>query len=315
MDITQHIVNLDLPPRERWQFLKAYTNEMNELFHCYLKNAYGNDFFYEAVEQYKQLVIPHEYQEEIRAVADVCNFNENEVLVGNLYYDVLKFFIGCTAFATHNGETMLHSRNLDWPTDDNLLSRHSMIFDFQKGGQTVFKTVSWPGFIGALSGTSPGRFSITLNAVVSLDKPELAYPVTFLLRDVLTSARSYHWAKTILEETVIASDCLLLLSGVNPGEHVVIERTPKRHATRESRENFIIVTNDYKQLENGLAENILRETSCSRYDRAQELLRKRESISRTDCFGILKDPELHMEITVQQMVFDNVTGAVNVIKT
>jgi acid ceramidase/N-acylethanolamine-hydrolysing acid amidase len=315
MDIPQHIVNLDLPPRERWQFLKAYTNEINELFHCYLQNAYGNDVFYEAVTQYKELIVPHEYQEELRAVADVCAFNENEVLVGNLYYDVLKFFFGCTAFATHNGQTMLHSRNLDWPTDDNLLSRHSMIFDFQRGGQTVFKTVSWPGFIGALSGTKPGRFSITLNAVTSVDKPELAYPVTFLLRDVLTVAKSYPDAKKLLEETIIASDCLLLLSGVNPGEHVVVERTPKRHATRQSGENFIIVTNDYKQLENGLAENILRETSCSRYERAQELLRTKELVSRADCFEILKDPDIQMQITVQQMVFDNTNGEVKVIRT
>ncbi len=314
MDITQHIVNLDLPPRERWQFLNAYKNEMDELFHCYLKNAYSNDVFYEAIAQYKEMIIPRDYQEEIRAVAEICSFNENEVLVGNLYYDVLKFFFGCTAFAIYNGQTMLHGRNLDWPTDDNLLSRHSMIFDFQKGGQTVFKTVSWPGFIGALSGISPGRFSVTLNAVLSVDKPELAYPVTFLLRDVLATATSWQAAKIVLEKTVIASDCLLLLSGVNPGEHVVIERTPKRHATRQPHENFIIATNDYKQLENGLAENILRETSCSRYDRAQELLRS-NPVNTAGCFAILKDPEIHMEITVQQMVFNNKTGEVSVIKT
>jgi len=315
MTVEHHIVNLDLPPRERWQFLKNYTTEINDLLQCYLNDFAGNTLLYQGIAQFKDMVVPKDYQEEFRAVADVCKFNETEVLVANLTYDILKFVMGCSAFAKHNGSTMLHSRNLDWYTENNLLSRHSMIFEFQKNNQTVCKTIGWPGFIGALSGTKPGKFSITLNAVFSKDKPEIAYPVSFLLRDVLTNANSYQEAKTILEHTTISNDCLLLLSGINPREHVVIERTPKRFATREALENFIIVTNDYKKLENGEASNMLRDTSCFRYDRIQALLRKRAISGPEKCFSILKDPMIKMPITVQQMVFDNTTGDVYLIKT
>lgn len=316
MEITEHIVNLDLPASKRWAFLQQYQAELNALLQCYLSVFEGYTPLLESIGYYKKLVVPHEYLQEIQCIAAISTkFDENQVLLANLSYDILKFFFGCTAFASHTGKTMLHSRNLDWPTNDNLLSRHSMIFNFQKGGKTIFRTVGWPGFVGALSGTKPGKFSLTLNAVMSNDKPEVACPVTFLLRDVLFACESYTDARETLEQNEIACDCLILLSGVQQGEHVVIERTPKRFATRESREKFIAVTNDYKKLENGLSENILQATSCGRYDRVLELLRKETPQTPEDCLNILKDDDIQMLITVQQMVFDNTTGNIQLIKT
>jgi len=196
------------------------------------------------------------------------------------------------------------------------LSKHSKIFDFQKNGKTVFKTVGWVGFIGALSGIKPHKFSLTLNAVLSNDNPEIAQPVSFLLRDVLDSANDFEEARKKLESTTIASDCLILLSGTKSKEMVVIERTPTRFATREAENNFIIVTNDYKQLENNLAEeSILQSTSCGRFDRTKELLNKKKPSNFEEYFGILKDEKVMMGITVQQMVFDNNSGEIRLIKT
>ena len=210
---------------------------------------------------------------------------------------------------------MLHARNLDWHTDNDLLSKHTCIFNFQKGGQTIFKTVGWPGFIGALSGTKPGCFSITLNAVLSQDTPEFDYPVSFLLRDVLEEAANFDEAKTALEQTTIASDCLLLLTGIHEHEAVVIERTPKRFATRVGNET-LVVTNDYKVLENGYTGewNSLQSTSCNRLDRANYLIMRELPKTKEDCINILRDGEIMMGITVQQMVFDNHSGEILVVK-
>ena len=235
-------------------------------------------------------------------------------MLANLYYDVLKFYFGCTAFAIKTEDAIIHSRNLDWWTENNLLSKHSKIFDFQRNGKTVFKTIGWPGFVGALSGTKPEKFSLTLNAVLSNDHPEIACPISFLLRDILDSANSFDEAKVKLEQTTIASDCLILLSGIKSNEMVVIERTPKRFATRESENGFIIVTNDYKQLENNLTtESLLQSTSCNRYNRTQALLKKAPT-DVEDCLNILKDKQVMMGITVQQMVFNNNTGDIKLLK-
>jgi len=114
-----------------------------------------------------------------------------------------------------------------------------MIFDFKKSGQTVYKTVGWPGFVVALSDTKPSAFSVTLNAVLSHDESEIATPISFLLRETLEQCDTCEAAKIKLEQTTIASDCLLLLSGKSKEEMTVIERTPKRHESRATLGNLI----------------------------------------------------------------------------
>ena len=51
--------------------------------------------------------------------------------------------------------TILHARNLDFPAGSgftNTLRNISVIADFQTGGKTVYKTTTFAGFVGALSG-------------------------------------------------------------------------------------------------------------------------------------------------------------------
>jgi acid ceramidase/N-acylethanolamine-hydrolysing acid amidase len=315
MQAMEYIVDLDKPVDERWDFLAGYTEEINALIGCYLRDFDGSEYLFDSIDLYKIDVISSQYLEEIQYVASISEFNENEILIANLYYDVLKFYFGCTAFAVDNGQTTFHCRNLDWHTDENLLSKYSMVFDFRKNGKTLYKTVGWPGFIGALSGIRPNAFSVTLNAVLSKDSPEIAFPISFLIRDVLESCESYKEAKEKLERTPIASDCLILLSGTQAGEKIVIERTPKRVASRESISSFIVVTNDYKKLENGTSTNELQATSCVRHDRTMELLNKAIPESTDQCLEILADKKVMMRITVQQMVFNNKTGEITLIKT
>lgn len=316
MNPDEIIVNLDLPSGERWQFLSAFKTEMNELFKFYLSDFEEFNFIFESIEELKQGLISQNYLEELECISKLTNFSPNEVLIANLYYDILKSYLGCTAFAAFNNETILHARNLDWHTENNILSTHSKIFNFQKNGKTVFKTIGWPGFIGTLSGSKQGKFSLTLNAVLSKDEPELATPISFLLREILEEVETYQEAKSRLETQKIASDCLILLSGTKSDQICIIERTPTRFATRDSNDDFIVVTNDYKKLENNTSENsLLQTTSCGRFDRTTSLLRSKIPQDSDECFKILKDEKVIMNITVQQMVFDNKTGKIRLIKT
>ena len=316
MNEEEFIINLDLPAGERWNFLVDFKEEINDLLQCYLNDFEGAEHLFESIGDFKHELISIEYLEEIEFIASISNFTADQVLIANLYYDVLKFYFGCTAFAVEADGKILHSRNLDWWTDNNMLSEHSKIFVFQRNGKTIFKTVGWVGFIGALSGVKPAHFSITLNAVLSNDPAEIAIPVSFLLRDILETAVSFEDAKKKLEETTIASDCLLLLAGTKNGEMVVIERTPKRSATRRTATNFITVTNDYKLMENNISgESVLQSTSCGRFERAEELLTLNIPKSNAECFKILKDESVMMGITVQQMVFSVETGEIELIKT
>ncbi|WP_293899845.1 carcinine hydrolase/isopenicillin-N N-acyltransferase family protein [Sporocytophaga sp.] len=151
-----------------------------------------------------------------------------------------------------------------------------------------------------MSGISPGKFSLTLNAVLSEDTPEIAVPVSFLLRDILTYSNTFQDARAKLENTKFASDCLILLSGVSSDEKIVIERTPNRFATRISKTDYIVVTNDYKQIQNTTSgNNLLQTTSCGRYERAETLLKKAMPYNLEGCMKILRDEGVKMSITVQ----------------
>ena len=298
-------INLDLPPAERWNFLQSYAQEADILIGYYLKDLGDVNFFRDAIDYYKSAFVPNEYLEEIRSIAAFSQYSENDILITNLYYDALKFVFGCTAFGVQTGRQKFHARNLDWWTENDALKKHTKIFHFTRNGQTVYSAVSWIGFVGILSGMKPGKFSITLNAVSSTEKPNLAPPVTLLIREVLEKAESFEQALQMLSETEIASDCLLMLVGANPDQQVVIERTPRKFALRYSKHNFLVVTNDYRQFSNDVKMgDVIQESSCGRFDRATALLASQLPANAQECLAILSDANVKMGITVQQMVFD-----------
>ena len=96
------------------------------------------------------------------------------------------------------------------------------------------------------------------------------------------------------------------MSGTKSSEISVIERTPRKSETRYAEQNYAIVTNDYKTeiVEVVESDNILASTSCGRYDRTEELLLQKIPNTEQECFKILDDEKVKMQITVQQMVFN-----------
>ncbi|WP_299883258.1 C45 family peptidase [uncultured Lacinutrix sp.] len=306
------IINLNAKPSERWHWLKDYRKEMNSLFKYYLEDLSSAGIFQDYIETYKTLFINKEYQEEIKSVSRYSDFSENEILITNLYYDALKFVFGCTSFCVTNQNEKLHARNLDWWSENNMLGKFTKIFDFKKDNETQYSLVSWPGFIGALSGVKPRLFSITLNAVLSNESPQFAIPITFLIRDVLEKAKTFDEAVVMLSETTIASDCLLMVVGVNKDENVVIERTPTTFSIRKAAGNSLIVTNEYLSLtENKQTNDTLQLTASGRHKRVNEMIKFKSPESIQDHFDILSDGNVKMDITVQQMIFNPKRGEIH----
>jgi hypothetical protein len=173
-----------------------------------------------------------------------------------------------------------------------------------------FTTVGWPGFVGVFSGIAPRRFAVTLNAVISDEPLQAAAPVVFLLRQVLEEAPDFQSALQILKEVSLASDSLLLLTGIRAGEMAVIERTPSRAEVRFGENGCIFVTNDYRAMRTGLRnlESELQTTACRRYDRVSALVASRVPQNAEDCLAYISDANVRMGITVQQMVFQASSG-------
>tara|TARA_R110000772_G_scaffold73216_1_gene159416 strand:- start:47487 stop:48485 length:999 start_codon:yes stop_codon:yes gene_type:complete len=142
------------------------------------------------------------------------------------------------------GNRML--RTLDWPLHG--LGRNVVVAR-QTGDAGDWLNVTWPGFVGAATALAPGRFSAALNQPPmktctascwldwAIERTRIwrrrLMPPTHLLRLAFETCRSYDAAKTLLAETPIAVPAFFSLSGTEPHEGCVIERTETQAFIRD----------------------------------------------------------------------------------
>ncbi|QOY89663.1 C45 family autoproteolytic acyltransferase/hydolase [Paludibaculum fermentans] len=301
-------VDLHRPAETRWQLSTAQQDAARELLAVYQRDLGLQPA---VVAGMARPIVRADYWAEMEGIASAAGVPVDVVVTGNLYYDALKaVLVGCTAFAVDTPNGPLHARNLDWWSENDVLRRHTLETEFVGGPAGRFRTVGWPGFVGAFSGVAENRFAVTLNAVISDEPLQAAAPVVFALRQVLEEAENFEAVLHTLRTIPLASDSLLLLTGVREGEMVVIERTPTRAEVRRPENGAIFVTNDYRMLRTGLRgfESELQASACRRYDRASALVASQKPKDAAECFACLSDPEVRMGLTVQQMVFQAGTG-------
>lgn len=310
----EHIqIDLNGSPEARWVFSNTQIENSKKLADYYYQDLASATDMLNQVENLATQIIPVEYMAEMKAISRVTDIPLNRIILCNSYYDLIKPLLGCTAFAFDGPDGPIHARNLDWWTQNNMLGECSELFHFTGAPAGDFYAVSWAGYIGVLSGMAPGRFAISLNAVISSDPFELETPICLKLRKVFETCKTYDEAVTSLQNMVLPSDCLLLVSGPKVGEYCVIERTPKRQATRNPKNNFIAVTNGYRLLKSqtGDLSGSLQETSDGRYDRICKLAQVRPKTVES-CIEYLSDKNVFMQnLTVQQMAFCVATGEIS----
>jgi len=147
---------------------------------------------------------------------------------------------GCTTGAAADpalgGMTLL--RTLDWPFDG--LGR-ALVVVRQAAAAGPFLSVTWPGYVGVLTGLAPGRFAAAINqpplplprwgralgwlaARLRVGRSS-ALPPSHLLRLAFDSCGSFAEAVALIRRTPICLPAIFTLAGPNAGDAVVIERT------------------------------------------------------------------------------------------
>jgi hypothetical protein len=167
---------------------------------------------------------------------------------------------GCTALAREQGKLPWLARTLDWPFPG--LGCHVEVARM-RGIAGDFDNVTWPGYVGVLTASAPGRFAACINQApmrrrtgrpwlrpydIALNAAQTwgirAIPPDHLLRDVFETCTTYAEAKHRLQTTMIARPAIYTLIGCYPGERCVIERT---QAEFSSREHDTAAANDWLQ--------------------------------------------------------------------
>ncbi|MGF1608492.1 MAG: hypothetical protein ACFCUQ_03795, partial [Kiloniellales bacterium] len=100
--------------------------------------------------------------------------------------------------------------------------------------------LTWPGFVGCIQATAPGRFAACFNQAPMREHLRFlpvgwaagrlrvwrsqGLPPAHLLRQVFESCRDYAAARAALTETPIALPAIFILAGARAGEGCIIER-------------------------------------------------------------------------------------------
>jgi hypothetical protein len=188
------------------------------------------------------------YVAEVEAIADTLGFSGVWLL--NASYQ-----IACTALAVEHDGAPWILRTLDWPFLG--LGRYTAVARMQ-GAQTLgqnrdFFSVTWPGYVGALTAIAPSRFAASVNqapmrrrtahrylrpydfAVNAVDiwrKSDLM-PPDQLLRYAFETCADFAAARRLLEATPVARPVIYTLVGCTPRERCVIERTETDFVSRD----------------------------------------------------------------------------------
>lgn len=313
--VPRFTLDLTQPPEQRWRGLSEFRESARSLLRAYADLPHTASVEAGLDELERHHVSP-EHVAEIDGIAALLGVDRALVRRANYHYDGMKLANGpppfaCTAIAVASPAGPIHARNLDWFTSGGMLAKATTLVDFVGAPAGPFTLVTWPGFAGALSGLAPGRFAITLNFVVSGEPFSYGAPAVFALRRVLETCSNFSEARSFLVSQPLISDALLLLSGTNSEERVVIERTPTRAAVRTSHDKQpLVVTNDYRALELNRGSGELSRTSCARFDRATDLASEVETFD--SALAALRDAGVRMQITAQHMVMQAASGRLEV---
>jgi hypothetical protein len=155
----------------------------------------------------------------------------------------------CTALAREEDGAPWLARTLDWQFPG--LGRFVAVARM-RGPAGDYDSVTWPGYVGALTALAPGRFAAAINQAPlrrrTLD-PRLrpfdlaanlsttlrhsrAIPPDHLLRRVFETALDYADAKHMLQTIPVARPVIYMLVGCRPDERCIIERTECGERTR-----------------------------------------------------------------------------------
>lgn len=204
--------------------------------------------------------------------------------------------VGCTSFGTWDARsqdsTMIIGRNFDFYVNDDF--SHDKIVAFYNPSQGYkFMTITWGGFIGAVSGMNIQGLSVTINSDKTRIPSGAATPVSLVAREILQYAKNINEAVAIAKKRKMFVSESFLVASANDKKAVVIEKTPDTLDVYDPNTNFILCANHFQgSTLKGSKENIeqlYNSASVYRYKRLTELLNNAGKNTVQKTINILRD--------------------------
>ena len=253
-------------------------------------------------------IIKEEYRDEIFGVSESAS--EKYQWLGSNYQRILNYhaahdighalqnlaLVGCTSFGTWNDQsadsTMIIGRNFDFYVGDKFAEDKIVAFVNPTHGHK-FMTVTWGGFVGAVSGMNDQGLAVTINAAKSEYPTAAATPVSLVTREILQYAKNINEAIAIAKKRKMFVSESFLVASASDNKAVIIEKTPDALDVYDPHKNSILCTNHFQS--KGLAQSaenitqIKESASPYRYQRLTELLNNNGKNTVQKTVNILRD--------------------------
>eukprot|EP00026_Physarum_polycephalum_P009777 Phypoly_transcript_09913.p1 GENE.Phypoly_transcript_09913~~Phypoly_transcript_09913.p1 ORF type:complete len:398 (+),score=31.45 Phypoly_transcript_09913:75-1196(+) len=243
------------------------------------------------------------YGKELKAIAEQSGIPLGKLVLMQLVYEACAC---CTSVVVPNADGVpLHIRTMDW--EFPFLGPLTVEYHFVKNGERVYSATSWVGYVGILTGMSPGGYSVSVNfrntgtsPLQNLKKAiTRGWPIGFLLREVFESTKDYDQAVQWLSTSSLIAPCYFTVCGINTSKTIGTLITRKR-GSEENRwtvlEHGPIVQTNIDHWSNKAEENIL--SSIQRRALARRLLNDVDTKNEATLWSIMSAPPIFNDITV-----------------
>jgi hypothetical protein len=247
---------------------------------------------------------PERYRRELEAAFAKARCRQEDkdgLIVANGLIE-LRCFSLCSAFLVEPEQSatgeMLFGRNFDVPTY-GALDRMLLVAVCRPARRRAFASVTWPGFIGVLSGMNDAGLAIAcLDSGPAKDQsPPLSAgtPLSFTFRRIVEECANLDDAEKLLRGS--KNTTWMNLAACDRQRAAVFEITPKTVAVRRAEDHLLACTNHFRTPELGLSK------SCWRYRTLRGNWDQAEPFTWRDVTSALHAVNLG-QLTTQSMLFE-----------
>jgi isopenicillin-N N-acyltransferase like protein len=252
--------------------------------------------------------VTDEYKEEIYGISESAA--DGYEYIGSKYQRILNYhaahdighalqsmaLVGCTSFGTWNqlseDSSMIIGRNFDFYVGDKFAEDKIVAFFSPKDGYRLM-TITWGGFIGAVSGMNEKGLTVTINAAKTDLPTGSATPVSLVAREILQYAQNIEEAVAITRKRkMFVSESFLIGSAID-NKAIVVEKTPDSLSIYDPNKNYIVCANHFQSAGLGKLESneqqIRESASPYRYKRLMQLLDSNGTNTVEKTVSILRD--------------------------
>jgi len=246
--VRNYIISLDVEPEKRWK--PVIDDFRDEIKNVYEKLEKENGGLLSSIAS--GLITTAScfgyvlHDKELNYIAQECDIPFGKLVILQIMYELSAC---CTSTVFCVDGVPVHFRTMDWPLLD--LKRLTITVEFQKQGKTIFRAVTWAGYVGAMTAIKKDVCSISLNyrstqgsLLENIQNLYKSYwPAGYLIRHLMESDLTCQQVINSLSQSTLVAPCYFIICGTKKDNCAIIVRDRDAYESHPMINDQLIQTN------------------------------------------------------------------------